>query len=217
MNWKKTRFKNFKLYGVTDLKTGGREELALVEAAYRGGTDIIQLRSKALSDQQLYNFGLAVRALAQKHKKLFFVNDRIDLALALKADGVHLGQDDLPIAAARKMSRDAKIPLWVGKSTHEIRQAKEAVKEGADYIGAGPVFATPTKPGYRPAGLEYIQKVARSNFRVPFVAIGGIDSKNIHQVLDAGAKRVAVVRALFNTGDTYASAKQLCEQIDELR
>jgi thiamine-phosphate pyrophosphorylase len=126
-----------------------------------------------------------------------------------------LGQDDLPVSAARRLCRKAGLKLWVGKSTHEFRQAKEAVEEGADYIGAGPVFATPTKPGYRPAGLDYIKKVKRAGFRIPFVAIGGIDSKNINDVLDAGAGRVAVVRALFNTGDPYDAAKNLYEKIQK--
>ena len=118
----------------------------------------------------------------------------------------HLGQDDLPIAEARRIWRGRRLIL--GKSTHSLAQARRAEREGADYIGVGPVFRTPTKPGYAPVGLKLVRQVSRS-VRIPFVAIGGIDASNVARVLRAGAKRVAVVRAVFGARDTFAASKEL--------
>jgi thiamine-phosphate pyrophosphorylase len=211
MNWKKKVFENFRLYAVTDLPREDPEIFAHVESAYRGGADIVQLRSKALSDEVLFRLGLRFGKIADKYRKLFFVNDRPDLALAVAADGVHLGQDDLPIRAVRRL---AGKKLWVGKSTHSLKQALAAVREGADYIGVGPVFETPTKPGYPAVGLELIQQV-RKRIKIPFVCIGGIDLHNIHRVLEAGAERVAVVRAVFAAPDVYQASLNFQEAIKQ--
>ncbi len=211
MNWKKKVFENFRLYAVTDLSGDDPRILNQVEAAYRGGADIVQLRSKHLSDASLYRLGLRFRKIADRFRKLFFVNDRLDLALALKADGVHLGQDDLPMEAVRKIV--APGPLFIGRSTHSLEQALDAVREGVDYIGVGPIFKTPTKQHYRPVGTRLIRKVA-GRVRIPFVAIGGINSTNIGEVLAAGARRVAVVRAVFGSSDPCAAARELCEAME---
>lgn len=213
MHWKRKVFDSFKLYGVTDVRDDSKDILHKIDRAYAGGTDIIQLRSKTLGDGALYRLAVLVRKIAERRKKLFFMNDRVDLALAAHADGVHLGQDDLPLALARRILRRAAMPMWIGKSTHNPAQAREAQREGADYIGVGPVFKTPTKPDYRPAGLEFVRKAAEL-IDVPFVAIGGIDLTNISSVIKAGAGRIAVVRALFGKGNPYETACELRKKIE---
>ena len=206
MNWKKERLKNFKLYAITDLKEEDPEILAKITGALHGGVDIIQLRSKTLPDKILLSLGKKIRGVTQKLKKLFVVNDRVDLMLALDADGVHLGQEDLPIQVARRMigGRDKMI----GCSTHSLEQAIDAQHEGADYIGFGPIFETPTKPTYQPVGLDVISEVMK-RIRIPVVCIGGIAPSNIEKVVQAGARRVAVVRAIFSVDDPYRAASEL--------
>ena len=211
MNWKKSLFANFKLYAVTDLPAFDPQIFKKVEAAYRGGADIVQLRSKSLTDTELYRVGTRFRKIARRFRKLFFVNDRLDLALALEADGVHLGQDNLPLDTVRKILKGRK--LFIGRSTHSLSQALRAVKEGHDYIGVGPIFETPTKPAYRPVGLDLIRKVAK-RVRLPFVVIGGIDRERLQPVMEAGAKRVAVVRAIFGTRNTFQATRALREEMD---
>ncbi len=213
MSWKEKVFQNFKLLAVTDLQSSSAAELDKIEAAYQGGADIVQLRSKKLTDGELYRLGIQMRGIADRYQKLYFVNDRLDIALATQADGIHLGQDDLPVFAAREICKKIGRSLWIGKSTHSIEQARQAILEKPDYIGVGPVFATPTKPGYRPAGIEYVRQAAEE-FLIPFVAIGGIDSGNLKQVLEAGATRIAVVRAVFAAADAREATHQLKKEIE---
>lgn len=213
MSWKSAVFKNFKLYGVTAIRKGDDRILEKIDAAYRGGADIIQLRSKELSFRELYELGLKIRKIADSHQKLLFVNDRPDLALMIAADGIHLGQDDIPLHQIRPYVAAAKPPFWIGKSTHSLEQARAAIYEGADYIGVGPIFETPTKPDYLPVGIELIRQVAALTDR-PFVTIGGINAGNLNQILEAGAKRVAVVRALFDALDPAQAAKEIREKIE---
>ena len=212
MNWKKRVFENFKLYAVTDLTDEGPVTLRKIESAFRGGADIVQLRAKVLSDAAFYRIGMKARKWADRYRKLLFVNDRPDLALAIQADGVHVGQDDLPMKAIRKALGRKKI--YVGRSTHSLKQARAAEKEGSDYIGVGPIFATPTKPHYRAVGLDLIRQIRR-RVRVPFVCIGGIDTLNLAAVRQAGAERVAVVRAIFRAPDVFRAARQLSQQMKE--
>lgn len=208
VDWKLEAIKNFKLYGVTDLKDDNDSIVEKVDQAYSGGVDIIQMRSKALSDKTLYHLGLKLRKIASAQKKLFFVNDRLDLALALDADGLHVGQDDLPVKRMRDILAKLNRPMFIGKSTHSLAQALQTSQEDVDYIGVGPIFSTPTKPTYEAIGLKLISEV-KKNIRIPFVTIGGINEENLEQVLEAGATRVAIVRGLFNTGDTYESSKRI--------
>ena len=205
MSWKKECLKNFKLYAITDLKAKDPRILKVIERALKGGVDVIQLRSKTLSDAALFELGQKIRTLTNRMEKLFIVNDRVDLALAVGADGVHLGQDDLPIAFARRLSGKN---LLIGRSTHSLKQAEEAQTQGADYIGFGPVFGTPTKPTYPPIGLSQIPQVMKQ-IRIPVVCIGGIDHLNAAEVVRAGARRIAVVRAVFAADDPYQSAVEL--------
>ena len=205
MTWKNRLLRNFRLYAVTDLKRGDAQFLKKAEDALKGGADVLQLRSKVLTDAELVDAGRELRALTRKLKKLFIVNDRADIARVLDADGVHLGQDDLPVSLARKILKPGAI---IGKSTHSLEQALAAQKEEIDYMGVGPVFSTPTKPAYKPVGLELVKQVA-SRARIPFVAIGGIGADNIEEVLECGAARVAVVRALWESPDAFRAAQNL--------
>lgn len=215
MNWKKEVFENFKLYAVTDLQPGMDERAVLpqCEAAWRGGADIVQLRAKGIPDGILLRLALKLRTTADKCRKLFFVNDRPDLALASGADGVHVGQEDMPVAAVRALARQSGRQWWIGKSTHSLEQALTAQEEGPDYVGVGPVYQTPTKPGYQPAGLEFVSLAAR-HLKLPFVAIGGIGLSNAEEVLSAGARRLAVVRAVFSSKDPYEAARELRNKIE---
>ncbi len=212
MDWKGKVFEGFRLYAVTDLAAGRETEspevLQKIEAAYRGGADIVQLRSKVLPDAALIRLGLKIAKIARKHRKLFFVNDRVDLALAISANGVHLGQEDMPVRVARRLAQQAGWKIWIGKSTHSLKQALAAVSEGADYVGVGPVFATPTKPHVKAVGLRFVRQTAMK-IRIPWVAIGGIDLGNICDVVRAGATRVAVVRAIFASKDPEIAAQNL--------
>lgn len=212
MSWKKEVFESFKLYAVTDVRAEDSGILKRIDEAYAGGADIVQLRAKGVSDRYLYEIALKICQIANRRRKLFFVNDRPDLALAVNADGVHLGQEDLPVAFVRGLARKFGRRILIGKSTHSIAQARMTVKEKVDYIGVGPVFKTPTKPDYKPAGLKFVAQAARE-IKIPFVCIGGIDLFNLEQVLSAGAKRIAVVRAIFSSRRPYEATRKLREKI----
>ena len=212
MNWKEKVFNDFNLYAVTDLKDTKPTILKKVEKAFDGGVDIVQLRSKVLSDNEMIRIGSAIRTIARTKRKLFFVNDRLDIALALKSDGLHIGQDDIPVKTVRSLCRASVTKLFLGKSTHSLKQAVETARENVDYIGLGPIFATPTKKDYIPVGLPLINKV-KSRISKPFVTIGGINTKNITEVLDCGATRIAVVRAIFGARDVLKATQQLKRSI----
>lgn len=169
-----------------------QELLAVVEAALVGGLTLVQYRDKDAKDGDRLAMAQQLRQLCRKYNALFLVNDRVDLALAVEADGVHLGQQDLPISAARQLLGPHKI---IGCSTTNPEEMQGAIQGGADYIGVGPVYETPTKAGKPAAGLEYIRYAAQHS-PIPWFAIGGIDVNNINDVISAGAQRVAVVRAI---------------------
>jgi thiamine-phosphate pyrophosphorylase len=187
------------------LVTGARPDLArLLEAAVRGGVDIVQVREKELADGELLTVLEEARDVTGRLGVPLVVNDRPDLALLVGADLVHVGQEDLPVAAARRLG------LAVGQSTHAPAEIDEAT---ADYIGVGPVFATPTKPGRPAVGLDLV-RYAAANARIPWFAIGGVDRDNIGTVVAAGAKRVAVVRAIADASDPERAARELRTVID---
>jgi len=216
MSGNRKSFKSFRIYAVSDLHQGSSGELRKIEAAYRGGADVVQLRSKTLPDAALIRLGLKIRSIATQKHRWFIVNDRVDIALATGADGVHLGQDDMPVRVARQIVRKRKHEFIIGKSTHSLKQAIAAAQEGADYIGVGPVFATPTKPGVRPVGLGFVKQAAK-HIRIPWVAIGGIDFSNVCEVATAGATRIAVVRAIFAEKDPEYAVRELKRQLDRFR
>ncbi|MFC1809319.1 thiamine phosphate synthase [Candidatus Omnitrophota bacterium] len=202
---RKKRLQSFKLYAVTDIKKYDSAYVRKIEAALRGGVDIVQLRSKYLSDNEFFRLGKKIKPVVDKYNKLFFVNDRPDMCKLLAADGVHIGQDDLPVDEIRSIIPKGRL---VGKSTHSVAQAVATMKEDVDYIGFGPLFGTPTKPDYIPVGLKNINKVMKYA-TVPVVFIGGINHDNLEDVVYAGAKRIAVVRALFAQENIQEKARQL--------
>jgi thiamine-phosphate pyrophosphorylase len=186
----------------------GGEEIAA--AALRGGTDMVQLRDKEAGDDRLLASAARLRELCDRSGALLWVNDRPDLALAASADGVHVGQDDLPVPEARAA---VGPDLLVGVSTHAPDQLEAALASDADQISIGPVWATPTKEGRPAAGLEYVRHAAALAGDRPWFAIGGIDSGNLAEVVAAGARRVVVVRAVRDAADPEAAARALRAQL----
>ena len=191
---------------------------AVVEAALEGGVRLVQYRAKdgslapdgqPITDAVRLQQAQALRQLCSRYGALFLVNDRIDIALAVDADGVHLGQGDLPPALARQLLGPEKL---IGRSTHALAQLQQAMRDGCDYVGVGPVNATPTKPGREPVGLDYVRQAAAES-AIPFFAIGGIESANLQAVLDAGATQVAVVRAITEAADPAQAARDLLEML----
>ncbi|MEW5762800.1 MAG: thiamine phosphate synthase [Bacillota bacterium] len=189
--------------GTRDVR--GRDLARVVRAAAAGGVNIFQLREKEGATRDILRLAGEMRAVTAELGLLFIVNDRVDIAAAVGADGVHLGQEDLPIGAARRIMGWDGI---IGVSTHSLEQALRAEAEGADYIGVGPVYPTPTKPDYRAVGLGLVREVA-GRLKIPFFAIGGITENNLREVLAAGARAVAVVGAITAAPDVAAAARAL--------
>ena len=178
--------------------------LKLVKQLVDAEVSIIQLRDKTMTDRQLVEAGQAITKITRGSQTRFIMNDRADLAVAVNADGVHLGQHDLSVSAARRVVGASKM---IGVSTHSIEQARQAVLDGANYIGVGPVFASSTKQFKTHVGLELVKSVAEE-VRLPAFAIGGIDLQNVRDVVNAGMRRVAVSAALVNADQPGAVAKQ---------
>ena len=183
----------------------GRSLTAVVGAAIKGGANVIQLRDKKADDHELARQARLLLRVTRPAGIPLIINDRPRVAKAVRADGVHLGQGDASLSAARKILGKNAI---IGRSTHTRRQALLAQQQGFDYIAVGPVFRTPTKPTARPAGLGLVRFAAKK-IRVPFVAIGGIDAFNAAAVREAGAKAIAAVRAIMGAADPKAAAKSL--------
>jgi thiamine-phosphate pyrophosphorylase len=184
-----------RLYGIIDLGyiLRLRDCNRIAEQMVSGGVDLIQLRGKGKSIEELMNLASEIHEITVRSNTPLIVNDHAEVAARVPVEGVHVGQDDDSISVARqKAGRD----LIVGKSTHSLAQAHEAQGEGADYIGFGPIFATPTKPDYKPVGLGDIRQVCL-DVSIPIFCIGGINVDNLQQVIDAGAKRVVMVSALL--------------------
>ncbi len=207
-SWRGRVFQNFRLYAVTDLKKVDADFFDRVSAIYAGGVDIIQLRAKCLPMAEMVRIGLRMKKIATMRRKLFFVNDSVDLAVLSGADGVHVGQEDISPLDVRRLCNKYNRNLLVGLSTHSVSQARAAQNEPVDYFAVGPVFQTPTKPHYQAVGLKLVRSVSRFA-RKPWVAIGGINVENVNDVMFAGAKRVAVVRALFSARHAEAAARLL--------
>jgi len=183
--------------------------LSIAESALQGGLQMVQYRGKEGDDCDRIVIAQQLRELCRRYGALFLVNDRVDLAIAVDADGVHLGQQDLPIAVARNLLGSHRI---IGRSTTNPEEMAKALEEGADYIGVGPVYATPTKPDKAAAGLDYV-RYAAENSPVPFFAIGGIDAQNLDEVMAAGGDRVAVVRALMKAENPAAISHHLLARL----
>jgi thiamine-phosphate pyrophosphorylase len=200
MDPRRERLAAARLYLVCDVRDD-----AFLDAALAGGVDIVQLRAKAASDAALVEAGRRFAARCAAHDALFILNDRPELVAATGADGVHVGQDDASVAGAREIVGPRRL---VGLSTHSPAQIAAAGETDVDYIGVGPVHATPTKPGRPAVGVELVRHAA-AHARPPFFAIGGVDGETLTAVRDAGATRVAVVRAITEAPDPRAAAAAL--------
>jgi thiamine-phosphate pyrophosphorylase len=198
-----------RLYLCTDARTSRGDLAAFADAALAGGVDIIQLRDKTGALEAAGEIA-ALEVLAEaceRHGALLSVNDRADVALAVGADVLHLGQDDIPVPLARRILGDEVV---IGRSTHSVPQASAAASEaGVDYFCTGPCWPTPTKPGRSAPGLELVRSVASSGVTRPWFAIGGIDGPRLPSVLEAGASRIVVVRAITEAEDPEAAAREL--------
>ncbi len=184
-----------------------------VEAALQGGVRLVQYRDKDPDDTVRLMRARSLRSLCQRYQALFIVNDRVDLALAADADGVHLGQQDLPVKAARQLLGSYRL---IGRSTTNPTELKQAMEEDIDYIGVGPVFATPTKAEKAVAGLDYV-RYASAHSTLPWFAIGGIDRQNLPQVIQAGAQRVAIARAIMQAADPVDAVRQALASLQSLQ
>ena len=202
------RLARARLYLVSGATPGGRPLADVLPAALRGGVDVFQLRCKREDDDVVLTAAQVAAAACREAGALFILNDRPDLVEAAGADGVHVGQDDMPVPRAREIVGGDRL---VGQSTHSPPQVDAGA--AADYIGVGPVHPTPTKQ-WRPAvGLELV-RYAAAGARVPFFAIGGLDEQNVGPVLSAGATRVAVVRAIADAADPEEAARRLRAALD---
>ncbi len=199
-----------RLYLVVEARPGGRPAEELVGPALDGGVDLVQLREKEAPDHAVVAVGRSLRALCHSRGALFVLNDRPDLALAVGADGVHVGQEDDDVERARAVVGD---DLLVGVSTHSEEQIAAAERSSADYLGVGPVHATATKPQVPAVGLALVRHAAASAAK-PFFAIGGIDRATAPEVVAAGARRIAVVRAVRDAADPRAAAAALRSELD---
>ena len=199
---RRARLARARLYFVADAAT----QDAVLDAALAGGADMLQLREHSLGDDALLEAAGRFRALCDEHDALFWINDRPDLARRAGADGVHVGQEDMSVADAR---REAGGDVLVGLSTHSPAQLEAGIGAAADQLSVGPVWETPTKPGRAAAGLDYVRFAAERRPPAPWFAIGGIDAANAVLVADAGAERVVVVRALRDAADPRAAAETI--------
>jgi thiamine-phosphate pyrophosphorylase len=207
----RARLSRARLYLCTDARERQGDLPAFLDAALGNGVDIVQLRQKGLEARQEMAFLEVFRAACDRHGALLAVNDRADVAHAVRADVLHLGQDDLPVPAAREIVGG---DMLVGRSTHSDEQASAAAAEpGVDYFCTGPVWPTPTKPGRPAPGPKLLEYTAAQRVPRPWFAIGGIDLGNLGEVLAAGATRVVVVRAVTEADDPGAAAAEFARRL----
>ncbi|MDH5173983.1 MAG: thiamine phosphate synthase [Elusimicrobiota bacterium] len=214
--------------------------LRMAEEALRGGADMVQLRVKDWMDKKTLEIGEKLREITADYNVPMVVNDRLDIALALGADGVHLGQQDMPLTLIRRLlmweaagasiykrqkpkpQKGSPLPprrsvtRFIGVSTHNLREAIKAEKEGADYISIGPIFPTPSKPELKQIGLNPVRQV-KKKVNIPFFAIGGIDQENIGEVIRAGAERVAVIHAVARAKNVRKAAHEMKRRIKQAK
>jgi thiamine-phosphate pyrophosphorylase len=202
------------LYVVTDRALSkGIGHLEVSRRAVAGGADVIQLRDKELSSRDMYELAVEMREVVHRMGKMFIVNDRLDVALASNADGVHLGRDDLPVSAARSIAPN----LVIGASVGSVEEASEAEGDGADYVAVSPVFDTPSKGDAGPGhGLEVLLLVRRA-VSIPVIGIGGINRFNAAEVIGSGADGVAVISAVVSQADISTAAKELRAVVREAK
>ncbi|MGL4998786.1 MAG: thiamine phosphate synthase [Cetobacterium sp.] len=207
--------KNFKLpvgvYAITDSECSKNKKfLDYCEDLLKGGVQIIQYREKSRNLKKILSEARDLKKLTQKYNAIFIINDHLDIALLVDADGIHIGQDDLPIKEVRKLLGDNKI---IGISTHNLKEAQKAVLDGADYIGVGPIFETNTKKDAgTPLTLKFLEDVQK-NIEIPYTAIGGIKETNLDLILSKGAKSACLISELLTAQNTYEITKRINDKI----
>jgi len=205
---------DYSLYLVTDRGyIGQRNFFQCVERAIQGGVSLVQLREKTASTREFYELAVKLQALTSRYGIPLLINDRLDIALSMGADGLHLGQDDLPIAVARKYFGREKV---IGVSVSNVDEAIQAEKDGADYLGVGAMFSTPTKADARLVSLEELRSIKKA-VSIPVVAIGGINKENIPDLMGTGIDGVSVVSAILGQEDIEGAARILRDKIRTLR
>ena len=193
-----------RIYPITDVRLSGLSHSEQTRRLIEGGARIIQLREKHLPAREFYSEAVEALTIAREHGVKIVINDRVDIALAADADGVHLGQDDLSPAAARQLLGPAKL---LGFSTHNQKQALDATRMPIDYLAIGPIFPTSSKTdAHPPVGLDNLREIRKAVGKIPLVAIGGIDERNAAEVIGAGADCLAVIGALLKNPDEIASS-----------
>ncbi len=197
-----------KVYFITDSRFGKHEILA--EKALKGGVRAIQFREKNMSSREMYYTAKELRKLTRDYDALLFINDRVDIALAVDADGVHVGKEDLPAFAIREFFNG-----YIGVTARSVEEARE-VERYADYLGVGPVFETRTKQGLKPIGVKKLEEIVKA-VKIPVIAIGGINSKNAEIVFKAGVAGIAVVSAIASEKDVENAARKLVEIASKFR
>jgi thiamine-phosphate pyrophosphorylase len=208
---RRARIDAARLYLVCDRLPGDRRLEDFLPAAISGGVDVVQLRDRQLDDDLLAETAGVAADVCKVHGALFVLNDRPDIAAKVRADGVHVGQDDMPVAQAREI---VGPDMLIGLSTHSPQQIDAEDAQLADYIGVGPVHETPTKPGRAAVGLALV-RYAAAHATKPFFAIGGLHAGNLAATLDAGAQRVVVLRAIAEADDPERAARALRKLLDE--
>jgi len=203
------RFRRVRLYLLLTTELCQGDPVVTAHAAIAGGVECVQLREKNLTDLQLLELARRLRAVTIQSETLLIINDRPDIAALVNADGVHVGQDDLPVAAARAAAGGGRL---VGLSTHSIEQARRAVDAGADYIGVGPMFPTVTKAAGPIKGAGLLKDVA-TQIEIPHVAIGGVNADNVAELAEAGGRCVAVCQAILGAEDPKAAARTIKQRL----
>lgn len=200
--------RNLKLYVITDRRF--RDEVESVREALEGGATSIQLRLKGVSTREMVKIGREIRKLTEEYSALYFVNDRLDVALGVNADGVHVGQEDMPIEVIKEIAPN----LIVGTSASNLKEAIMGEKKGGDYIGVGSVYPTKTKEDAKYIGLEGLKRIVE-NVNIPVVAIGGINHGNVREVLKLGVDGVAVISAIVGSKNVKEESRKMRKIIDE--
>ena len=210
----KERLSNLLFTLITDRNHCKQPLLHTVKLALEGGVKTVQLREKGLATHELYSIACELRKITSEFKANFIVNDRVDIALAVEADGVHLGWQSLPFPVVRRLVGSERL---IGVSTHNRQEALQAQSWGADYITFGPIFDTPSKAGLlKPTGVEEIQKL-KNEINIPIVALGGINERNVESVLNGGADGIAVISSIMQVENPEGAAKCLFNKIITLR
>ncbi|MEK6678482.1 MAG: thiamine phosphate synthase [Nitrospirota bacterium] len=200
------------LYLITDQYiVKGLSHIQIAEKALLGGVKFIQYREKQLSKRESYKIALQLKEITKKFNATLIINDDIDIAMAVDADGVHLGQEDFPVQAARKILGDDKI---IGLSTHSFKDAEEAQGSGADYIAIGPIFRSTTKDVREPLGADIIKEIRKIS-RLPVIAIGGINENNIEDIMKTGADGAAVISAIIAKEDITGAVKEFIRRVGD--